>query len=628
MMRKRVQRLSKAARLLGSAVRLLWQSDHKAFVGALTVQVLTGASVAVGLLAARAVLRDIVSAPTSGYGLLTTVLPALIIAVVSTAVLSASGTGQAAVVRLLGESATKYTFLKIFEGANRVELREFEDPAFHNQLQRAKFSSLAPLQLTMDLLAVVRGGVIIIGVVVFLGTVKWWLLLVVLCGYVPFAVFTAQNSRELYSFNFGQAEGDRMMLYFDSLLTDRRTAAEIRGFALADYFTKRYMSLNDERIAKVRTLAARELRRAGWAGIASAITRGGALILLIAAVIANQIPLSSAATCAIAIQVLASRLENFGSSFGSLVQQSLLISDLLVFIDLGRGESFAVAAPAEPMAVAGGPRTVQARNVGFTYPGSSTQALKDVSVTIAPGQVVALVGENGSGKTTLAKIVAGLYLPTEGELLIDGVPLDAAGMARQRARSAMVFQDFSKFEISAADNIYAGSVQPDRSAADQADGIQAAARLAGADEFLAGLPSGYQTVLSRQFGNGVDLSGGQWQRVALARAYFRDAPLIVLDEPTAALDPRGEYELYESVRELTKGRSVLMISHRLSSVREADRIYVLDHGSIVEEGTHGSLMERDGLYRELFTIQASAYTDGVEAPESRMEWEKVTRQTR
>jgi ATP-binding cassette subfamily B protein len=248
---------------------------------------------------------------------------------------------------------------------------------------------------------------------------------------------------------------------------------------------------------------------------------------------------------------------------------------------------------------------IAAHGVSFTYPSRSEPSLSDVSVRIERGQIVALVGENGSGKTTLAKVLAGLYAPTAGSVCWDDIDIQTCDPEQVRSRIAVIFQDFVRYFLSAAENIGVGRQQR----SDDIDAIVAAARRAGADSYLGTLAQGYQTKLGPQFLGGVDLSVGQWQRVALARAFFRDAPFIILDEPTAALDARAEYELFESIRTLAAGRTVLLISHRFSSVRSADCIYVLDRGHVVERGTHGELMARQGLYADLFTLQANAYIE-------------------
>jgi ATP-binding cassette subfamily B protein len=244
-------------------------------------------------------------------------------------------------------------------------------------------------------------------------------------------------------------------------------------------------------------------------------------------------------------------------------------------------------------------------DVTFRYPGTERLALRGASVRLRRGEVVALVGENGSGKTTLAKLLCGLYRPTSGRILWNGVDTAELPLSELRRGVAIVFQDFARYELSAADNIALGRHEraTDRPA------VEAAARLAGAHDIVAALPDGYETRLSRAFTAGTDLSIGQWQRLALARAFFRDAGFLVFDEPTSALDPRAEQELFETVQQLATGRTVLLISHRFSTVRSADRIYVLDEGRVIEEGNHAGLMSRRGRYAELYTLQAAAYAD-------------------
>ena len=270
-----------------------------------------------------------------------------------------------------------------------------------------------------------------------------------------------------------------------------------------------------------------------------------------------------------------------------------------------RGAQFTgKAAPA----IEGGPLSV--RELSFTYPSRTEPALSSINLTIKPGQVIALVGENGSGKTTLAKLLAGLYRPDEGTIAWNGVNLADLDILEVRSRVAVVFQDFARYFLTAEENIAMGRWER----AFDTEGIRRAAEQAGASEFLERLPGGYETYLGPQFFGGSDLSGGQWQRMALARAFFRDAELVILDEPTAALDPRSEAALFQSVRDLFIDRSVVLISHRFASVRMADYIYVLNEGRIVEEGNHAELMAEDGLYADFFTMQVKAFGLGNEDP--------------
>jgi ABC-type multidrug transport system fused ATPase/permease subunit len=282
-----------------------------------------------------------------------------------------------------------------------------------------------------------------------------------------------------------------------------------------------------------------------------------------------------------------------------LYESSLFIEDFTSFLALAPQ----VEARRRRDPAPAGFRRLRVDGVSFTYPGAAAPAVSDVSMEIGAGEIVALVGENGSGKTTLAKLLCRLYLPQGGRVLWDGVDTASVDPEGLRDSVAVIFQDFLHYALPAAENIGMGRHQR----IDDAEAIRAAAGQAGADDFLARLPQGYDTFLGPEFEGGKELSVGQWQRVALARAFFRDASFIILDEPTAALDARAEHELFESIRTLCRGRSVLLISHRFSSVRSADRIYVLDRGRVVESGSHDQLMDQGGRYAELFTLQASAY---------------------
>ncbi len=294
---------------------------------------------------------------------------------------------------------------------------------------------------------------------------------------------------------------------------------------------------------------------------------------------------------------LVGRLQALNFSVGSLYESTIFIRDYTSFLALEPPRRAAGAVAPERF------ERLTVENVTFTYPDADRPALSDVSLEIGAGEVVALVGENGSGKTTLAKLVAGLYSPEQGHVHWDGRDVGELDPEDVRRRVAVIFQDFARYLLPARENVGLGRHER----VEDLDAIVHAAERAGAHGFLSGLPEGYETMLGREFAGGWDLSIGQWQRVALARAFFRDAPFVILDEPTAALDARAEADLFARLRELLEDRSVLLISHRFSSVRTANRIYVLDQGRVVEHGTHQELMALHGLYAELFTLQARQY---------------------
>jgi ATP-binding cassette subfamily B protein len=336
-------------------------------------------------------------------------------------------------------------------------------------------------------------------------------------------------------------------------------------------------------------------------------TFGSNLVLALAAgtlIVLNSrgvLSLAETATVAAAMLLFGQRLLDSVAETNEFFESAPLVHDLTDFLALEQG----LVKQRSGTPFQGPFERIELDDVSFRYRDANRDAVAHIGLHINAGEIVALVGENGSGKTTLAKLIAGLYEPRSGAIRIDGTDLRELDLTTWRDSIAVLFQDFIKYALTAADNVYLGATtrEPDL------DGIRAAARAAGADAYLAGLPNGYETILGPQFRRGVDLSLGQWQRVALARAFFRDSPLVILDEPSASLDARAERALFDSVRELYQDKTVLLISHRFSTVRSADRIVVLDDGGIVEHGSHTELMARKGLYAELFSIQASAFLE-------------------
>jgi ATP-binding cassette subfamily B protein len=400
---------------------------------------------------------------------------------------------------------------------------------------------------------------------------------------------------------------DRQRSYLQSLMIGRDQAKELRAFNLAPFVRRLYDALYDERISEFRRLSRRRALRAtigamGTSGV-TALAVGGLAWLYVS----GRMTLAAAGAAIYGLTQLGGRLAALHFSANSLYEATLFIRDYRSFVEV----------EAQPMPdYLPAPRGFDglvAESVAFSYPETSRPALEDVSIEIGPGEIVALVGENGSGKTTLAKVLAGLYRPDRGRVIWNGADVATLDPEELREHVAVIFQDFERYRLTARQNIGLG--RHERIADDLA--IEAAGLQADADDFLRRLPDGYDTMLGREFWGGYDLSIGQWQRIALARAFFRDAPFVILDEPTAALDARAESRLFERIRVLLAGRSVLLISHRFSSVRSADRIYVLEHGQVAEHGTHEQLMAAGGPYAELFTLQARAYTAEAAVPPAR-----------
>ncbi|MBC6462078.1 ABC transporter ATP-binding protein, partial [Actinomadura sp. HBU206391] len=402
------------------------------------------------------------------------------------------------------------------------------------------------------------------------------------------------------------AENRRVREYFERLMTGREEAKEVRTLGLGPLLNARWNAEYEHEIDGTVRTQRRHLRskiRARLAGDLLIVAVAGAVWWLMGS---GFVDMPTALTALTGLWLLSTRLQMLGGLMGNIAEAVLYLQDLKTFAEPDAG-----ARPANDLPVPN-LRDLRAERIGFTYPGSAHPALRDVTVTLRAGEVVALVGANGSGKTTLAKLLAGLYRPDQGTLLFNGAPLtDPASL---RETSAVLFQDFVRYKLSALDNIAFG--RADRPA--DPDRITRAARQAGAHDFLQSLPQEYATVLSKEFTGGEDLSGGQWQRLALARAFYRNAPFIILDEPTAALDPEAEEELFQHIRHLFAGRTVLLISHRFSSVRGADRIYVLDRGTVIEQGTHDELMARRARYATLFLTQAAGYLDAPATPAAQL----------
>jgi len=593
--------LRRLPRLTREALTLVWASGRNELLVSVAFKVTGGLGLAVVLLLGRRVLAGVLHADQTGTSSsAAAVVPGL---VAFTAVIATLGL-VAAVARetstLLGTRVQRHAQGRIIDVACAVKLEAYETPAFHDRLLRASLGGQArPMQLVDGLLGLLGATIGILGVTGALLALQPWLVPLVLLAAVPLLAAAAKAGEVLFGFHRRQTAAERQRGYLYNLLTSKEPAKEVRAFDLASFLRGRYDRLYEQRLTELRTTAFKRLRllAGGTLGMAATLTATIAALLWLA--LHQRLSLAEAGTAAGAVLVLGERLMTSVSSAGMLYESARFLEDFTTFVALEP----AITARRPDGPAPNGFARLRVERVSFTYPSADRPALHDVSLEIRAGEIVALVGANGSGKTTLAKLLCRLYLPRTGRILWDQV--DTAGVDPQRLRHqvAVIFQDFQHYALPARDNIGLGRHQR----IDDLDGIMLAARHAGADEFLTGLPGGYDTVLGPEFSGGNDLSIGQWQRVALARAFFRHAPFIILDEPTAALDARAEHELFQAIRTLCRGRTVLLISHRFSSVRTADRIYVLQHGRIVQHGSHDQLMQAGGLYADLFTLQAAAY---------------------
>lgn len=597
--------------LVGRAVQLVRHAAGRVFWASVAVNLLAGVVVAAQVLAARLVLDQVIDADRSGDGL-AAVAPSLLVLVGLTAVLGLSTAAARELSTLLTELVGRDATGRVLDVAAAVDLEAFEEPGFHDRLERARFNANnRPVMAVNGLLGMLSGTVAAAGVTVSLLVLHPLLVPVTLVALVPLWLAESRNGRSWYRFAVAMTPVDRERTYLANTLGSRDLAKEVRAFGIAPFLRDRFDDLYARRIAALRALVGRRLRTALAGSVVASAGTALTLSLLFWLLLSDRLDLASAGAAVLAITYLGQRLRTFAASAGTLYESSLFIEDYVDFLSLA--PPVAPAAPDHPSVTAPPPPTFECiglDDVTFTYPGATEPALRHVSLEIRRGEVVALVGANGSGKTTLAKVLGLLYRPTSGHVRWDGEAVDGETTGDHRRGVATIFQDFGRYWLSARDNIGIGDVDRRH----DLDAIVTAARRAHADEFLTPLPRGYDTVLSRLVEGGRELSIGQWQRVALARALFRDAPLVIMDEPTAALDPVAEARLFESIRDLAEDRSVLLISHRFSSVRSADRIHVLHRGEVVESGSHDELMARGGPYATMFTLQASAYVDPDEVP--------------
>jgi ATP-binding cassette, subfamily B, bacterial len=584
------------SRAMVGGLRLTWEASRRGVIVAATFQVLGALATAALVVVGRLALEAFVAPDDAPRADLVMVIVGL---AVVTAVGAMAATMQVQQQRLLAEEVSVATWRRVLDVTGRVELEFYESARFYDQLERVRANALIrPVTVTTSVFGLLGGAVGTVGLLVVLLLIDPLLVPILLLAGVP-SIFLARRA-SLLEFRHTALTTPifRAREYLREVLTGRNEAKEVRAFGAESALRRRH----DERSAGVlESLRGHVRARQRYAMGVVAITTvalAGSLAVLVWFLAMGRIGVADAGAAALGIRLLSSRLDQAFQSIGTLMESSVFLDDLDRFLGL--------AGPAGGVAQGAGPRLraeITLDGVSYVYPGGTTPVLDGVNMSIKAGEVVAIVGESGSGKTTLAKIIAGLYPPTAGSVRWDGTDVAELAPADVRRSVSVIFQDFVRYQLTARENIGLG--EPD--AVDDLAAVHAAARAAGAAEFLESLPHGYGTILSRQYADGVDLSVGQWQRVALARALRRDAPLVILDEPSSALDPRAEQALFADVRTMLEGRTAVLISHRYSTVRTADRIYVMRDGRILEAGSHESLMADAGLYAELFTLQAQAY---------------------
>ncbi|MDO5505975.1 MAG: ABC transporter ATP-binding protein [Pseudoxanthomonas suwonensis] len=501
---------------------------------------------------------------------------------------------------LLSERFTNATSIRLMEHAATLDLEDFEDPELQDKLDRARRQTMGRMNLMGQLFGQVQDLITVISFAAGLLIYAPWLILLLAIALIPAFVGESHFNALNYSLNFQWTPERRQLEYVRQMGASVETAKEVKIFNLNRFFIERFRTLSEQFYAANRRLAG---QRAFWGTLLAALGTLGyyvAYAYIAWRTVRGDFTIGDLTFLAGSFRRLRQLLESLLTGFSQVAGQALYLDDLYSFFRIEPEIASRPGAAAIPRPIAQG---FVFENVGFRYPGADNFALRHLDFQLHAGEVLALVGENGAGKTTLVKLLARLYDPDEGRILLDGRDLRDYDIDELRANVGVVFQDFVRYHLTAAENIGVGQVE----AMYDRERIEAAARKSMADAVIDDLPRGYDQLIGRRFKTGVDLSGGQWQKIAIARAYMRDAQVMILDEPTAALDARSEFEVFQRFKELSDNRTAVLISHRFSSVRMADRILVLERGQIEASGTHEELMAAGGRYAELFELQAAGY---------------------
>ena len=501
---------------------------------------------------------------------------------------------------LLADRYTHHVSVEVMRKAAALDVTVYEDPVFYDRLERARVQATDRLAMIQQMGRLIQQAVTAMAFSAVLVKYSPFLLLLLIAGIIPAFLGESHFAFLTYAKNFRQTPLRRQMDYLRQVGGSKEAAKELKLFNLSEYLTNRFSALSQTIYEQNVALNRRRLFWGGVLAIIGQLGYYGAYGYSVYRTITGHYSIGDLTLITTAIMQAMANIQLAFSTASGVADQALFLTDLLAFFEMKpRVESKVNALPSPRPIVRG----FEFHNVSFAYPGTTRRVLSNFNFSLSPGERIALIGENGQGKTTIVKLITRLYDPTEGRILLDGVDLREYDLSDLHKEIGVIFQDFMRYEMTAGENIAVGRIELPHSPGE----IEHAAEKSLAAGVIAKLHGGYDQMLGRRFEGGVDLSGGEWQKLALARAYLRDAQLLILDEPTAALDARSEMQVFERFAELTEGKMALLISHRFSTVRMADRIVVLEGGRLVEEGNHAQLMALGGRYAAMFEMQAASY---------------------
>ena len=585
------------------ALRLVWQSSPGWTIARLVLVVIQGLLPLATIYLAKLIIDTVtLNLPASNPGeVFGRVLPLIMMAGGATVLNSLSQSLNELVNTAHSQKVTDYMQDIIHAKSIEADLEYYENAKYHDALQRAQQEApYRPPQILNRLAQLGQNTISLVAMLGLLVSLHWGIIGILLVATLPAVLVRTKFSRIMYSWQRRRTQLERQSMYLAWMLTNEQFAKEVRLFDLGSWFSEEYRQIREKLYREKLGISSKRSLAFFLSQAFAGILVFSVFAYIIYQTIQGVLLLGDLVLYYQALQRGQNNLKLTLSSLSGLYEDNLFLANLYEFLDLKPR----IGDPQDPKLIPTKmQRGIEFKNVNFSYADSARQALIDINLKIEPGETIALVGENGSGKTTLIKLLCRLYDPTSGSISIDGVNIEQFRIADLRRQVSVIFQDYAKYHFSAEENIRLGDID----IAPQDRDIYAAAMRSGAHDVITRLPDAYDTVLGKLFDRGEELSIGQWQKVALARAFLRDSQVIVLDEPTSAMDPKAEYEIFKKFRELIKDQSAVLITHRLSTVKMADRIYVMDSGRIIESGTHDELMQLQQSYATLFETQAQNY---------------------